>query len=149
LAAFRSSAVREGPERAPHRSLMIASGLSPDDVRDTSKPLVGIVYTYSSIVPGHVHLDRLARVVGEGVYAAGGVPVYGQAVSLCDGIAMGHEGMRYSLPSRELVADSIEVFAQAHRVDALVVVISCDKMLPGALIAAARLRDEIPVYIAR
>jgi len=144
---LRSRTIREGAERAPHRSLMVASGLSPSDVRDLSKPLIGIVYTYSSIVPGHVHLERVAQAVGEGVYQAGGIPVFGQTLSICDGIAMGHEGMRFSLPSRELVADTIEAFAEAHRVDGLVVVTSCDKMLPGALIAAARLREEIPVYI--
>lgn len=147
MAAPRSRAVREGPLRAPHRSLMEAAGLSPEDVRDLGKPLVGIVYTYSSIVPGHVHLDRVVQAVAEGVASAGGIPVVGAAVSVDDGIAMGHEGMRYSLPSRELVADSIEVFTEAHRVDAVVVVTSCDKMLPGALLAAARLRDEVPVYI--
>ncbi|NOZ88947.1 MAG: dihydroxy-acid dehydratase, partial [Crenarchaeota archaeon] len=145
--APRSRVVREGPLRAPHRSLMEAAGLPPEDVRDLEKPLVGIVYTYSSIVPGHVHLEQLARAVGEGVASAGGIPVYGQAVSVDDGIAMGHEGMRYSLPSREVVADSIEAFAEAHAVDAVVVVTSCDKMLPGALLAAARLRGEVPFYI--
>ena len=147
MRAPRSREVREGPLRAPHRSLMEASGISPEDVRDLDKPLVGIVYTYSSIVPGHVHLDRIASAVAEGVASAGGIPVFGAAVSVDDGIAMGHEGMRYSLPSREVVADSIEAFAEAHRVDALVVVTSCDKMLPGALLAAARMKDEIPVYI--
>ncbi len=147
MSGLRSSVVREGPLRAPHRSLMVAAGLSPEDVRDTSKPLVGIVVTYSTIVPGHAHLDRLAAVVAEGVAAAGGIPVLGAAGSVCDGIAMGHEGMRYSLPMRENVADAIEAFAEAHRVDAVVAVTSCDKMLPGALLAAARLREKIPFYI--
>jgi len=147
LRRLRSAAVREGPLRAPHRSLMEAAGLSPEDVRDTGKPLVGIVVTSSSIVPGHVHLDRIAAAVAEGVAGEGGIPVTAAAGSVCDGIAMGHEGMRYSLPMRENVADTIEAFAEAHRVDAVVAVTSCDKMLPGALLAAARLRDELPLYI--
>ncbi len=144
---LRSSAVREGPLRAPHRSLMEAAGIPPEDVRATDKPLVAVVVTYSSIVPGHVHLDRVEREVREGIASAGGIPVVGQAVSIDDGIAMGHEGMRYSLPTREVVADSIEAFVEAHSVDAVVAVTSCDKMLPGALLAAARLKNKVPFYI--
>ncbi len=147
MKAPRSRAVREGPLRAPHRSLLMAAGHAPEAVRDLDRPLVGIVYTYSTAVPGHAHMETVARKIGEGVLAAGGLPVYGQAGSVCDGVAMGHEGMRYSLPMRENVADAIEAFAEAHRVDALVVATSCDKMLPGALLAAARLGDEIPVYL--
>ncbi len=145
---MRSSRIRFGVERAPHRALMAAAGLSPEDIADAGRPLVGIVYTYSNIVPGHVHMEELARVVAEGVLSEGGIPVFSQAHSVCDGIAMGHEGMRYSLPSREVVADAIEAFVQAHSLDAVVVVTSCDKMLPGALLAAARLRDDVPLLIA-
>ncbi|BES82728.1 dihydroxy-acid dehydratase [Pyrodictium abyssi] len=145
--ALRSREVREGLHRAPHRSLLLAAGLDESDVYDTSKPLIGIVHTFSTIVPGHLLLDKLAAAVAEGVREAGGVPVYAGAVSVDDGIAMGHEGMRFSLVARENVADAIEIFAEAHRLDGVVVVTACDKMMPGALLAAARLRDEIPVYI--
>lgn len=148
MTRLRSAEVREGPLRAPHRSLMAAAGLPPEDVRDTGRPLVGVVVTYSSIVPGHAHLDRVAAAVAEGVVEGGGLAAVAAAGSVCDGIAMGHEGMRYSLPMRENVADAVEAFAEAHRLDAVVVVTSCDKMLPGALLAAARLGGEIPVYVA-
>jgi len=145
--SMRSKKVREGPLHAPHRSLLEAAGIPPEDVVDLERPLIAVIATYSTVVPGHVHLDRLVDAVARGVSMAGGIPVVGQAVSICDGIAMGHEGMKYSLPTREVVADSIEAFIEAHSVDAAVVVTSCDKMLPGALLAAARLRDELPLYI--
>ncbi|KSW11502.1 dihydroxy-acid dehydratase [Pyrodictium occultum] len=147
MPALRSREIREGPRRAPHRSLMLAAGLDESDVYDTGKPLIGVVNTFSTIVPGHVMLDKLVAAVTEGIREAGGVPVHAGAVSVDDGIAMGHEGMRYSLVARENVADAVEIFAEAHRLDGVVVVTACDKMLPGALIAAARLRDKIPVYI--
>lgn len=145
--SLRSREIREGPLRAAHRSLLLSAGLDESDVYDLNKPLIGIVNTFSNILPGHVHLDKLMMAVAEGVREAGGVPVHAGAATVCDGIAMGHEGMKFSLVSRENVADAIEIFVEAHRLDGLVVVTACDKMMPGALLAAARLKDDIPVYI--
>jgi len=132
---LRSDTVKKGVERAPHRSLLYATGLAEGDM---DKPLVAIVNSWNEIVPGHVHLDRLAKYVAMGVRAAGGVPIQFNTIGVCDGIAMGHIGMKYSLPSREIIADSVEIMLEAHRFDAAVFIASCDKIVPGHLIALAR-----------
>ncbi len=133
---MRSDIVKKGFERAPHRSLLYASGLSPEDL---SKPLIGVVNSYNEIVPGHIHLDKIGQAVKAGVWSAGGTPLSFNVIGVCDGIAMGHPGMRYSLPSRELIADSVETMAIAHGFDGLVFVPNCDKIVPGMMIAAGRL----------
>ncbi|MGQ9683128.1 MAG: dihydroxy-acid dehydratase [Anaerolineae bacterium] len=139
---MRSDSVKQGPERAPHRSLLRAVGCSD---RDLNQPFVGVVNSYNEIVPGHMHLDRIASAVKDGVRAAGGTPFEASTISVCDGIAMNHAGMRFSLASRELIADSVEILAQAHAFDALVLIASCDKIVPGMLMAAARL--DLPTII--
>ncbi len=141
---MRSDGVRRGLERAPHRSLLRACGLTDEELEGDG-PFIAVVNTYSEIVPGHVHLDRVAEAVKAGIRAAGGVPFEVETIALCDGIAMNTPGMRYSLPSRELVADSIETVVEAHRFDGFVAVVSCDKMVPGALMAAARL--DLPAAV--
>ena len=133
---MKSDAVKKGIERAPHRSLLYALGCSPQDL---DKPLIGIANSFTEVVPGHAHLRQLAEAVKEGVRAAGGVPFEFNTVAVCDGIAMNHAGMKYSLPSRELIADSVEVMAEAHAFDALVFIPNCDKIIPGMLMAAVRL----------
>ena len=133
---MRSDVVKNGFARAPHRSLLYASGLTPEEL---NRPLIGIVNSYNEIVPGHVHLDRIGEAVKAGVLAAGGTPLSFNVIGVCDGIAMGHPGMRYSLPSRELIADSVETMATAHGFDGLVFIPNCDKIVPGMLMAAARL----------
>ena len=132
----------DGPERAGQRGLLYALGLGPDDL---SRPFVGIVTTWSGAHPGHVHLRDLAQAAAGGVAAAGGTPLEVATISVCDGLAMGHLGMRVALPSRELIADSIEVVATAQAFDALVILTSCDKSLPAALMAAARI--NLPTVI--
>lgn len=141
-AAWPSRRVTDGPERAGQRGLLYALGLDRDDLE---KPFVGVVSTWSSGHPGHAHLRGLARAAAEGVAAAGGTPFEVNTIGVCDGLAMGHAGMRMALPSRELIADSIEVMAVAHAFDALVILTSCDKSLPAALMAAARL--NLPAII--
>ncbi|HEY8391730.1 MAG TPA: dihydroxy-acid dehydratase [Capillibacterium sp.] len=133
---MRSDAVKVGLERAPHRSLFKALGLTEEEI---NRPLIGIVSAHSQIVPGHLHLDQIAEAVKTGVAMAGGTPIVFPAIGVCDGIAMGHLGMHYSLPSRELIADSIETMALAHGFDGLVLIPNCDKIVPGMLMAAARL----------
>ena len=133
---MRSNVVKKGIERAPHRSLLHALGVSGADM---DKPFVGVVNSFSEIVPGHIHLQDIAASVKDGVRGAGGVPFEVNTLAVCDGIAMGHVGMKYSLPSRELIADSVEVMAQAHAFDALVFIPNCDKIIPGMLMAAVRL----------
>ncbi len=133
---WRSSSVTEGPERAPQRALFKAAGLDDEDL---SRPLVGVANSWNEIVPGHMHLDKVAEAVKEGVREAGGTPLEFNTIAICDGIAMGHEGMRAPLPSREVIAASVELMAKAHAFDALVLVSSCDKITPGMLMAAARL----------
>lgn len=132
----RSDAVKKGPERTPHRSLLKACGLTDGQMK---KPFVGIVNSFNEIVPGHIHLQQIARAVKDGVLMAGGTPFEFNTIAVCDGIAMGHEGMRYSLCTRELIADTIECMARAHAFDALVFIPNCDKVVPGMLMAAARL----------
>lgn len=131
-----SKVVLEGPERAPNRSLFYAMGYTEEELH---RPLVGVVSAYSEIVPGHQHLDKLAQAVMDGVRLAGGTPVLVPAIGVCDGITMGHNGMRYSLPSRELIADSVETMALAHGFDGLVLVPNCDKIVPGMVMGAVRI----------
>lgn len=132
---MRSDEVKSGYQRAPNRSLLRSLGVTD---REMELPFIGIANAYNTIVPGHVHLRWLAEKVHEGIAAAGGVPFEFGVIGICDGIAMGHEGMKYSLPSRENIADSIELMVQAHRFDGLVCIGTCDKIVPGMLMAAAR-----------
>lgn len=141
---MRSDIVKKGLERAPHRSLFHAMGY---DAAELEKPLIGIVNSFNEIVPGHIHLDQIAGAVKAGVYAAGGLPIEFNTIGICDGIAMGHTGMNYSLASRELIADSVESMVMAHAFDALVFIPNCDKIIPGMLMAAARL-DLPAVFIS-
>ena len=133
---MRSDVVKKGVERAPHRSLLHAVGCNSSEF---NKPFVGIINSYSEIVPGHTNLREVADAVKAGVRAAGGVPFEVNTIAVCDGVAMNHIGMKYSLPSRELIADSVEVVVMAHQFDALVFVTNCDKIIPGMLMAALRL----------
>lgn len=133
---MKSDAVKTGMQQAPHRSLFNALGMTEEEMR---KPLVGIVSSYNEIVPGHMNLDKIVDAVKLGVAMAGGTPVVFPAIAVCDGIAMGHIGMKYSLVTRDLIADSTECMALAHQFDALVMVPNCDKNVPGLLIAAARI----------
>jgi len=128
--------VKKGIERAPHRSLLRAVGCSSDD---WDKPFIGVINSFSEIVPGHIHLQTIAKEVKEGIRSRGGVPFECNTIAVCDGIAMNHPGMKYSLPSRELIADSVEILAQAHAFDGLVFIPNCDKVIPGMLMAAVRL----------
>ena len=133
---MRSDAVKEGMQQAPHRSLFNALGLTEEEMK---KPLVGIVSSYNEIVPGHMNLDKIVEAVKLGVAMGGGTPIVFPAIAVCDGIAMGHVGMKYSLVTRDLIADSTECMAMAHQFDALVMVPNCDKNVPGLLMAAARI----------
>ena len=132
---MRSDAVKTGTQQAPHRSLFNALGMTKEEME---RPLVGIVCSYNEIVPGHMNLDKIAQAVKLGVAMAGGTPVMFPAIAVCDGIAMGHIGMKYSLVTRDLIADSTEAMALAHQFDALVMIPNCDKNVPGLLMAAAR-----------
>jgi dihydroxy-acid dehydratase len=133
---MKSDSVLKGLERAPHRSLFKAMGYTPEEL---SRPLIGIANPENGVIPGHVHLGRIVEAVKTGVLMAGGTPVVFGTIGVCDGIAMNHPGMKYSLGSRELIADSIEIMAMAHAFDGLVLVTNCDKIVPGMLMAAARL----------
>jgi len=133
---MRSDAIKKGIERAPHRALLHALGCTRSDF---DKPFIGIINSYSEIVPGHIHLREIADAVKAGVRSSGGVPFEVNTIAICDGIAMNHPGMKYSLPSRELIADSAETVAQAHGFDALVFIPNCDKVIPGMLMAAVRM----------
>ena len=139
---MKSDSVKSGIERAPHRSLFKAMGYTDEELR---QPLVGIANSANDIIPGHVELDRIVSAVKAGVYMGGGTPIAFGTIGVCDGIAMNHIGMKYSLASRELIADSIEVMAIAHAFDAIVMVTNCDKIVPGMLMAAARL--NLPTII--
>lgn len=139
---MRSDAMKKGLERAPHRSLFKALGLVDEEL---ARPMIGVVNSFNEIVPGHIHLKDIAEAVKAGIRIAGGTPVEFPAIAVCDGIAMGHPGMRYSLASRELIADSVEIMAQAHPFDGLVLIPNCDKVVPGMLMAAARL--NIPAIV--
>ena len=133
---MRSDSVKTGSQQAPHRSLFNALGYTKEEME---RPLVGIVSSYNEIVPGHMNLDKITQAVKMGVAMAGGTPVVFPAIAVCDGIAMGHTGMKYSLVTRELIADSTECMAKAHQFDALVMIPNCDKNVPGLLMAAARI----------
>lgn len=137
-----SDRVKKGPDKTPHRSLFKAMGYTDEEL---AKPLIGVVNAQSEIIPGHIHLDNIAKAVKRGILAAGGTPIEVPAIGVCDGIAMGHTGMHYSLPTRELIADSIECLATAHAFDGLVLIPNCDKIVPGMLMAAARL--NIPAIV--
>lgn len=136
---MKSTMVKKGLEKAPHRSLFNALGLTDEEM---ARPLIGVVNSKTDIVPGHINLDKIAEAVKAGVRMAGGTPLEFQTIAVCDGIAMNHIGMSYSLGSRELIADSVEIMAVAHALDALVFIPNCDKVVPGMLMAAARL--DIP-----
>lgn len=135
----RSSKVFDGVERSVHRSLLKGVGLTDSDIR---KPLIAVVNSWNEIVPGHIHLDSLAKHVKKGIIEAGGTPLEFNTIGVCDGIAMGHEGMRMSLPSREIIADSVEIMVESHGFDAMVCLTTCDKIDPGMMMAAARI--DIP-----
>jgi len=139
---MKSDLVKKGIERAPHRSLFKAMGYTDKEIH---RPLIGIANSYNNIIPGHIHLDKIVEAVKAGIYMAGGTPLEFGTIGVCDGIAMNHIGMKYSLASRELIADSIEVMATAHALDALVMVPNCDKIVPGMLMAAARL--DLPTIV--
>lgn len=139
---MRSDKAKRGLERAPHRALLKAMGYVKEEIR---APWVGVVNAKNEIIPGHIHLDQMAKAVKAGVRMAGGTPIEFPVIGVCDGIAMGHIGMKYSLASRELIADSIEIMALAHQLDALAMVTNCDKIVPGMLMAAARL--NIPTVV--
>lgn len=141
---MRSDEVKKGPARAPHRSLFYAMGYTAEDLE---KPLIGIVNAQNEVIPGHFHLDEIARAVKAGVLGAGGTPMEFPSIGLCDGIAMNHSGMNYSLATRELIADSVESMYMAYKFDGLVLIGNCDKIVPGMLMAAARL--NVPcVYVS-
>ena len=136
LSKLRSDSVKVGVERAPHRAILKCLGVTESDM---GKPFIAIANSYTTAVPGHMHLNRLAEFVKAGIREAGGVPFEFNTIAICDGLTMGHKGMHYSLPSRELIADSVEVMVEANRFDGLVLLTNCDKITPGMLMAAARL----------
>ncbi|MDR3643486.1 MAG: dihydroxy-acid dehydratase, partial [Clostridia bacterium] len=133
---MRSSLIKDGPTRAPHRSLLRALGITDSEMK---RPFVAVVSSASDYIPGHMYLKNIAEAVKAGIRAAGGVPFEFNTIGVCDGIAMNHTGMKYSLCSRELIADSIEVMLTAHPLDAAVFIPNCDKVVPGMLMAAVRL----------
>lgn len=132
---YRSENIKSGIDRTPNLSLLYALGFTKEEI---SRPIIGVVNSFSEIVPGHMHLDKITQAVKEGIYAAGGTPIVFPAIAVCDGIAMGHVGMKYSLVSRDLIADSTEAMVMAHQFDGLVMIPNCDKNVPGLLMAAAR-----------
>ena len=136
---MKSDLIKRGLEKLPHRGLLKSLGIIDEEL---DKPFIAVVNSYSEIVPGHYHLDKISKAVKEGILEAGGVPFEFNTIAICDGLAMGHEGMRYSLPSREIISYSIELVIKAHAFDAMVLISSCDKVVPGMLMAAARL--DIP-----
>jgi dihydroxy-acid dehydratase len=139
---MRSNLMKQGLEKYPHRSLLKAMGLTD---REIDQPLIGVANSFNELIPGHIHLDKITRAVKAGVRLAGGTPLEFGVIGVCDGLAMHHEGMKYSLPSRELIADSVEIMAMAHPFDGLVLVCNCDKIIPGMLMAALRL--NIPAVL--
>lgn len=139
---MRSDNIKKGLERAPHRSLLKAIGLTDEEM---SLPFIGVVNSWNEVIPGHIHLDKLAEAVKAGIRMAGGVPFEFNTIGVCDGIAMGHNGMKNSLPSREIIADSIELMIEAHQFDGMVMIPTCDKIVPGHLMAAGRL--DIPTIV--
>ena len=141
---MKSDNAKKGTERAPHRSLFNALGYTQEEL---DRPLIGVVNSYNEIVPGHMNLDKICEAVKKGIYLAGGTPIEIPAIAVCDGIAMGHSGMKYSLVTRELIADSTEAMASAHQFDGLVMIPNCDKNVPGLLMAAARI-DVPTVFVS-
>lgn len=139
---MRSDLMKSGPERIPHRALFRALGLTEEELE---RPLIGVVNSQNEIIPGHLHLNTIAQAVKDGIRSAGGTPIEIPAIGVCDGIAMNHAGMFYSLPSREHIADSVEIMATAHPFDGLVLIPNCDKIVPGMMMAALRL--NIPALI--
>lgn len=139
---MRSDVVKKGPSRAPHRSLLKATGLTDGEI---NRPLIGVVTSQNDIIPGHINLDKIVEAVKKGVLLSGGTPLVFPTIGVCDGIAMGHKGMKYSLVTRELIADTIECMVKAHGFDALVLIPNCDKIVPGMMMAALRL--NIPSII--
>ena len=139
---MRSDIIKEGPERAPNRSLLKATGVTDSEMK---KPFIAVVNSWNDIIPGHIHLNKLAEAVKAGIRNAGGVPFEFHTIGICDGIAMGHEGMKYSLPSREVIEDTIELMVKAHQFDGMVLIPTCDKIVPGHLMAAGRL--DIPSIV--
>jgi len=139
---MRSDRVKEGPQKSPHRSLFYAMGYSR---RELEQPLIGVASAFNEVIPGHIHLDKVTDAVKAGIYMAGGTPMSFGVIGVCDGIAMNHVGMKYSLASRELIADSLEVMAEAYAFDGLVLVTDCDKITPGMLMASVRM--DIPAII--
>jgi dihydroxy-acid dehydratase len=139
---MRSDNIKKGLERAPHRALLKAVGLIDEEM---THPFIGVVNSWNEIIPGHIHLDKLAQAVKAGIRMAGGVPFEFNTIGICDGIAMGHTGMKNSLPSREIIADSIEMMVEAHQFDGMVMIPTCDKIVPGHLMAAGRL--DIPTIV--
>ncbi len=139
---MRSDNIKKGLERAPHRSLLKAVGLTDEEM---SLPFIGVVNSWNEVIPGHIHLDKLAEGVKAGIRMAGGVPFEFNTIGVCDGIAMGHTGMKNSLPSREIIADSIEMMVEAHQFDGMVMIPTCDKIVPGHIMAAGRL--DIPAIV--
>ncbi|WP_099204888.1 dihydroxy-acid dehydratase [Scatolibacter rhodanostii] len=139
---WNSKNVTEGVERAPNRSLFHAMGYTNEEL---DRPLIGVVSAYSEVVPGHIHLDKIAEAVKAGVRIAGGTPILVPSIGVCDGIAMGHIGMKYSLPSRELIADSVETMTRSHGFDGLVLIPNCDKIVPGMIMGAARM--NVPAVV--
>ena len=133
---MKSDIMKKGPERAPQRSLLKAAGYSDNEIK---KPFIGVVNSFNEIVPGHVHLERISRAVKDGILAAGGTPMEFNTIGVCDSLAMGHEGMKYSLVTREIIADSVECMVKAHALDGLVFIPNCDKIVPGMVMAACRL----------
>ncbi|MDQ1276785.1 MAG: dihydroxy-acid dehydratase [Euryarchaeota archaeon] len=139
---MRSAIIKEGPERAGNRSLLKATGVTDAEMK---RPFIAVVNSWNDIVPGHTHLNKLAEAVKAGIRNAGGVPFEFHTIAVCDGIAMGHEGMKYSLPSREIIEDTIELMVKAHQFDGMVLIPTCDKIVPGHLMAAGRL--DIPAIV--
>ena len=137
--SLRSDAVRVGVPRAPHRSLFKADGLTDEELK---RPLIAVVNSRTDVIPGHNNLDKIADAVKAGIYMAGGIPFEVGTIGVCDGIAMNHDGMHYSLVSREVIADSVECYVQGHAFDGIVCIPNCDKIVPGMLIGA--LRVNIP-----
>ncbi|MEI6056570.1 MAG: dihydroxy-acid dehydratase [Lentisphaerota bacterium] len=140
---MRSDAIKKGNERAPHRSLIYATGVKKEDIK---KPFIAICNSYTTIVPGHCKLNKVGQIISEEIKKAGGIPFEFNTIAICDGIAMGHQGMKYSLPSRELIADTVESMVNAHMFDAMICIPNCDKVVPGMLMATMRL--NIPTIFA-
>ena len=140
---MRSDTMKKGLERAPHRALMRATGITTEEIK---RPFIGVCNSYTNIVPGHCHLKKVGEIICDAIREAGGVPYEFNTIAVCDGIAMGHSGMKYSLASREIIADSVETMGSAHPFDAMICIPNCDKVVPGMLMGAMRL--NIPTIFA-